>query len=301
MTKKHLYTTCLSLLTLFFAINVAQPLMAQTPEVNISGVVTESGTGLPLNQVTISVSSTGKTAGTDEKGAFTIAVPNLDAELVFNLPGYNLRNIYLNGRDFVSVSLVPTDYRSFDNIYNSPTGQIAVKDAVYSVTSLTASDVKYSKATSFDQTFQGKVPGMSVVNQSGMPGSRTYMNIRGASSLYANTEPILFIDGMIHDYSYADVSLMEGFALNPLDVLDIDDISDITILKNGGSYLGALSSNGVINVNTEKNEDRSTVMKLCAYVGITMDRESQGVVNPARCNKYLTEILNSRGYDANQI
>ena len=119
-----------------------------------------------------------------------------------------------------------------------PMGAVIIKDAVYSVTSLTASDLKLSKATSFDQTLQGKVPGMSVTSNQECLDNRTYMNIRGFSSLYANTEPILFIDGMIHDYSYANESLMEGFALNPLDVVDIDDISDITVLKDGDSYLG---------------------------------------------------------------
>ena len=301
MTKKYLYTTCLSLLTLFLAINVTQPLMAQTSEVNIKGVVTESGTGLPLKQVTISVSSTGTTADTDEEGAFTISVPNLQAEIVFNLPGYVLRNIFLNGRDFVSVTLVSSDYRSFDNSFNSPTGPLPVKDAVYNITSLTADDLLHSKATSFDQTLQGKVPGMSVVNQSGMPGHRTYMKTRGISSLYANTEPILFIDGMIHNYSYADVSLMEGFALNPMDVVDIDDISDITVLKNGSSYLGALGSNGVINVNTEQKAETSTVMKFSAYGGITLTPKQQNVMDPAQFNNYFTEMLNSQGYDANQI
>ena len=120
MTKKYLYSTCLSLLTLFFAIIVSQPLLAQTSEINISGVVTESGTGLPLKQVTISVSSTGKTADTDQEGAFTISVPNLESELIFNLPGYNVRRIFLNGRESISVTLVSSDFRTFDNSYNSP-------------------------------------------------------------------------------------------------------------------------------------------------------------------------------------
>lgn len=301
MTKKYLYTTCLSLLTLFFAINVSEPLMAQTPDVNVTGVVTESGTGLPLKQVTISVTSTGTTADTDENGAFTIAVPNLKTELIFNLPGYNLRKIFLYGREKVNISLVASEFKSLDNSYNSPNGPQSVKDAVYSVTALTADDLKQSKATSFDQTLQGKVPGMSVVNQSGMPGQRTFMKRRGFSSLYANTEPILFIDGMIHNYSYADVSLMEGFSLNPMDVIDIEDISDITVLKNGNSYLGALGSNGVVNINTEQKAETSTVMKFTAYGGITMAPKSQDVLNPAQFNNYFSEMLTSQGYDATQI
>ena len=301
MTKRNLYSTCLSLLTLFFAINLSQPLMAQTPEINVKGVVTESGTGNPLKQVSISVSSTGTTADTDEKGEFTISVPDLEAELTINLPGYNVRNIYLNGREFITVSLVSAEFRTFDNGYYTPTGVINVKDAVYSVTSLTSDNLKYSKVTSFDQALQGKVPGMSVIQQSGMPGHRTFMNVRGISSLFGNTEPLLFIDGMIHDYSYANSSLMEGFALNPMDVLDIDDISDISVLKDGLSYLGAAGSNGVINVNTEQKAETSTVMKFSAYGGITMAPKSQDLLDAGEFKNYFTEMLNSQGYNSSEI
>ena len=301
MTKRNIYSTCLSLITLFFAINISQPLLAQTSETNIKGVVTESGTGLPLKQVTISVSSTGTSADTDEKGEFTIAVPNKEAELIFNLPGYNVRNIYLNGRDFIKVSLVPDNFRSFDNSFNTPSGNFAIKDAVYSVSSLTANNTKRSKVTSFDQSLQGKIPGMSVVQQSGMPGSRTFMNVRGFTSLFGNSEPLLVIDGMIHDYSYASYSLMEGYALNPMDVIDIDDISDISVLKDGVSYLGAAGSNGVININTEQKAETSTVMKFSAYGGITMAPKSQDLLDAAEFKTYFNDMLSSQGYNSSDI
>ena len=64
------------------------------------------------------------------------------------------------------------------------------------------------------------------------------MNIRGISSLYGKNMPLLFVDGMMHDYEYTNLSLMEGFAHNPLDVLDIEEITDITVLKDGTAYLG---------------------------------------------------------------
>jgi len=84
MTKRYSYSTCLAFLTLFFASIFSQTLLAQTDEINIKGVVTESGTGLPLQQVSISVSSTGTSSSSDEQGAFTIAVPDLEAELIIN-------------------------------------------------------------------------------------------------------------------------------------------------------------------------------------------------------------------------
>lgn len=301
MTKRYIQSTCLSLVTLFLVLVAAQPLLAQTSEISITGVVSESGTGLPLKQVTVSVASTGTTADTDENGAFSIAVPDLEAELTVYLPGYTKRSIYLNGRKNVSVSLLAEGAKSFDNVYNTPNGPLSIKDAVYGLTSLLANEYGYSQATSFDQKLQGKVPGMSVIQQSGMPGHRTYMNIRGFSSLYAQNEPLLIIDGMIHDYAYADQSLMEGFSINPLDIVDIDDISDISVLKNGNSYLGASGTNGVININTEQKAETSTVMKFNAYGGITTAPANLELLDAAQFKSYFSEMLNSQGYNSGDI
>ncbi|MCF8380975.1 MAG: SusC/RagA family TonB-linked outer membrane protein [Bacteroidales bacterium] len=301
MTKKYSYTSCLIVLTLFVSGLFTQSLLAQSTEVEISGKIIESGTGLPLNQVSISVTSTGTSSGTNEEGVFTILVPNTEAELIINLPGYIKRNIYLNGRDFVTITLVPDIYRTMDNSFNSPLGSVVHKDAVFSVTTLIADELDLSIASSFDQSLQGKVSGLAVVKQSGMPGQRTYMNLRGISSLYAEAEPLLFIDGMIYDYSYAKYSLMEGFALNPFDIVDIDDISDITIQKNGLSYLGAAGSNGLINVNTEEKGETSSSIKFSTYGGITMAPESRDVLNSGQFKQYFVDMLYSQNYDSDYI
>ncbi len=300
MTKKYLYSTCFSLLVIFLAIST-QPLPAQTSGNKVSGLVTEAGSGNPLEQVSISVSSTGLTTTTNENGEFTVEVPDLQAELVFYLPGYNRRSIYLHGRENVNVSLVSEKYNSLYDVYNTPVGQLQAKDAVYAVSTLESNELEHTTATSFDQTLQGKVPGMSVVQQSGMPGHRTFMNIRGVSSIHANTEPLLIIDGMIHDYTYANYSLMEGFALNPLDIIDIDDISDITIQKTGNSFLGAAGSGGLININTEQKAEASTVMKFKAYGGITMAPKKLDLLDAAEFKNYFGDMLNTRGFSAGEI
>ena len=119
MTKRFSYSTCLSALIMFIACFVILPVSAQDPAgINIKGVVVESGTGLPLKQVSISVASTGTTSETDEQGAFTIVAPNNQVELIFDLPGYIKRNIYINGREDLNISLVSSVYRSSDTSFN---------------------------------------------------------------------------------------------------------------------------------------------------------------------------------------
>ncbi|MBN2699462.1 MAG: SusC/RagA family TonB-linked outer membrane protein [Bacteroidales bacterium] len=301
MTKNRLFSIRLLLITLFITGLFVTSLKAQTTGREITGVVKESGTGLPLSMVAISVSSTGASTATDEQGAFTISVPDLQAEIIVNLPGYNIRQIYLNGRDFIEISLVQSRFSSMDNPYNTPAGPQIMKDALFPVTSLSQREITLSNTTSFDQSLQGRVPGMSVIEQSGMPGHRTFMNLRGFSSLFANTEPLLFIDGMIHDYAYAKQSLMEGFALNPLDVLDIEDISDISVIRDGVSYLGSAGSHGVIYVNTEQKAEASTVIKFAGSGGISLVPEKMSLLNASQFESYFKEVLNSQGLDAGQI
>jgi hypothetical protein len=163
---------------------------------------------------------------TNEQGLFSIEVPDKQAELIIDLPGYNKRKVFLLGRESITVSLVLSQYRSFDNTYNHQLGSSVLKDATNALTTITSDDLVKSASSSFDQNLQGKIPGLNIIEQSGMPGHKTMMNIRGISSIFGSNQPLLFIDGMIHDYSYATNSLMEGYSLNPMDVVDFEDIAD---------------------------------------------------------------------------
>jgi TonB-linked SusC/RagA family outer membrane protein len=301
MTKKYSNLTYLLLVALFLAGGIFNDIKAQSSDITVSGVVKESGSGLPLHQVSVSVAATGISVITDEEGAFTIEVPNLQSELVFNIPDYVRRNIFLLGKESIEVFLVPVEYKSIDVVYNSPIGTMTLKDATFPVTTLAANEMDFTSATSVDQAFHSRIPGMRVIQHSGMPGQRTYMNIRGLSSLYAHSEPLIFIDGMIYDHAYANKSLMEGFALNPLDVVDIDDISDVTVIKDGLSFLGAAGSNGVININTEQREEASTVIQFRSYGGISSTPANQDLLTGPQFRDYFTEMLASQGYDATQI
>jgi len=295
MIKKSIYSSCFALIFMFILSIGIQQVTAQTPNQTVKGTVIESGTGLPLKQVSISVSSTGVLAETDENGNFSINVPNLKSALLINMPGYTKRRVYINGRETITISLVASQFKSDDKSYNHPLGVTAIKDANYAVKSVLADDIKLSKATSFDQTLQGLVPGLNVVNQSGMPGHKTWMNIRGVSSIFGKNQPLLYIDGMIHDYNYADNSIMEGFSINPLDVVDIDDIADITVINNGQSHLGVAGSNGVIFVNTEQKSEASTLIKISAYEGISLAPKSLDVLNADQFKNYYSQRLQEEG------
>ena len=163
MTKRFRYPTCLFVMILSVFSLSFQNGFTQIPGLVIKGRVFESGSGIPLRQVLVSVSSTGTSTQTDSVGAFTIDIPDSKAELILDLPGYNKRNIFVLGRDSIIVSLVASEYKSMDNYYNNPLGVASLKNATYAVSILNASDIDLSKSTSFDQNSQGRISGLRII------------------------------------------------------------------------------------------------------------------------------------------
>lgn len=299
---KIIRNTIVSLLFALSALSVGIiPVSAQQSNMQVTGQIIESGTGKPLSQVSVSVTSTGELVSSDETGKFSITVPGKQTELIINLPGYQMRKIFTNGRSELKITLVPSIYKSLDDAYNTPLGTAVLKDETYAVSPLSAGDLSMSKTTSFDQSLQGLVPGLNIVEQSGLPGQKTWINMRGIGSLVARNEPLLMIDGMIHDYNYAYQGLMEGYDLNPMDIVDVEDIADITIMKNGDSYMGATSSNGLIYLNTEQKSEASTLIKISASAGVTFVPKKLDVLNADQYRNYFTNYLGNSGYTQGQM
>lgn len=57
--------------------------------------------------------------------------------------------------------------------------------------------IKGSIITNLDQSFQGRVAGVTSVATSGAPGSSTSIRVRGQSTINAGAEPLYVIDGVI--------------------------------------------------------------------------------------------------------
>ena len=87
MTKYYQVLICISLCLALNVFNTG--VLSQEQEIKLKGVVLETGTELPLKQAIISVIATGNIAETNEAGEFEIVVPDLQTEIMVNLPAYN--------------------------------------------------------------------------------------------------------------------------------------------------------------------------------------------------------------------
>ncbi|MBN2214519.1 MAG: SusC/RagA family TonB-linked outer membrane protein [Bacteroidales bacterium] len=273
----------------------------ENENVNIRGVVIDAATNKPVagaNVTCLDVSA----AITDSVGIFSMEVPSLELPLVIKADGYQDKIIPVK-KDSLTISLFDPGYRSFSQTSKTYDQEKPGMFENRSVTTIYNNGSYWKKpSVTFEKRIQGVVPGLSVRPISGMPGARSSMLLRGASSLYLNTSPLIIIDGMIYNNQTYGNSVLSGFAYNPLAYIEINDIENITVVKDASSLYGAKAGNGVIYIQTRHSEQMETKIDLIAYGGMN---NSPGIrykmLDNDEYKTYLTGLLCSRNLSSEYI
>ncbi len=218
----------------------------------ITGKVTDSS-GAPLPGVT--VMKKGATAGTitDADGKYTFVSLPADAVLVFSFVGMTTKEIPVEGRTNINVTLLDETI-GIEEVVAIGYGSIKKKDLTSSVTTVNAEDFNVGTHTNVMQMLQGKVPGLHITKD-GNPTGATAVMLRGPSTLRAGAaqQPLYVIDGV------------PGGLLSSL-----DDIVSIDILRDASAtaIYGSKAANGVIIITTKRGEANRTKISYNGYVGV---------------------------------
>lgn len=99
------------------------------------------------------------------------------------------------------------------------------------------------------ESLQGRVAGMHISTVNGMAGARSRLRLRGHTSAYGSSEPLIFIDGI--RIRGSDSSGQP--AIQFLDSVDPADVARVEVLRGpaGTTLYGTDASNGVIHVFTK--------------------------------------------------
>ena len=240
MNFKRLIALLLMMTTVFSISAFAQ-------ERVVTGKVTDSKDGTPLQGVTIQVKGSKNAAQTNADGSFKVKVDGSDAVLVISSIGYAKQEVSASSSP-VTVSLVQS---------NAALGEVVVVaygtrkkgDLTGAVTAVSAKDFQQGNINSSEQLLQGKVAGLQVTSGGGQPGGGSTIRIRGLSSLNASSDPLIVIDGV----PVAGNSLGNS-AQNLLSTIDPNDIESMSVLKDASAtaLYGSRASGGVIIITTKK-------------------------------------------------
>jgi TonB-linked SusC/RagA family outer membrane protein len=156
-------------------------------------------------------------------------------------------------------------------------------------------------ASTLDPVLQGSMSGLNTISKTGAPGAGANMYLDGFNSLNANTQPLIVLDGVPYE-NQSIYSLISGNNVTPLTDLDIKDVENITVLKDGASIYGSKAANGVILINTLRAKNPATRINFYAYTGVNMVPNTQyKMMNAWNYKSYLADMLSSEGLTANQI
>jgi TonB-linked SusC/RagA family outer membrane protein len=289
-----------SIITILIITFFCLHLKAQDSIRSVTGTIREAATGKGLPGINISVPGYAA-AITNEKGFFRIKVPAYDAVLTVSGPGYQVKQIALKGRHTVQAGLYEA---SFSSVYEDavlPFGKQSANTIIYPVQAINTDDKWQRIAESPEATLQGVVPGLRVIRRSGTPGIGAELFLRGYTSLYATNKPLVVVDGMIYDSNEYGPSLINGHVNNPLADIDIKDIDNFTVIKDGTSTYGTRGANGVILITTGRAKELATRIDVAAYGGFNNTVSALPVMQAGEYRTYLSDLLKTGGFTDQQI
>lgn len=268
--------------------------------VQIQGTVIDAATRQPLRAINVTFLNF-SAAITDSLGHFSLKVPNNQVTITIQGEGFQTKEVALKGRRTITAALYEDSYTSFYDNAVLPQGNQPLSRIPFAVTSVQTTNTWSRSAETPDAFLQGKVAGLNAVRRSGTPNSGANLFLRGYSSLYATNQPLIVVDNIIFDSKDNGGSLISGNYTNPLAYVDIKDIDNITVVKDGSSTYGTKGANGVIIITTARAKELATRIDAAIYGGINLAPKGLPLMNAAQYRTYLSDILQSSGTTEAQI
>lgn len=229
-----------------------------------------STSGEPLQGVSVIEKGTTNGTVTNEFGDFTLSV-SISSVLIFQMLGYLPQEVQvssISGTNEIHIVLEPSALM-LDEVIAIGYGEVKRSDLTGAISVVGTRELETRVNTNPYNMLAGKVPGLNIYNNNGIPGGDISFNIRGFSSINGSNTPLVLVDGV-------ETGNLAGY--NP------SDIASVSVLKDASAtaIYGSRGSNGVILVTTKKPKHGFNI----DYVG----NVSAGV--PAR----HIDMLDANGY-----
>ena len=255
----------------------------------ITGTVYDAATNTPLAGVRVQATGHKRvTAMTNADGKYKLNIPSYVTLLNFSTEGYMLVQKAVGGADVVNVRL-------YDNSFS----------ANYSDDVVLAAERGFSDEDSWflsvDADIQNKLGAdVRAITRSGSPAVGAVMFIRGLNSLNANTQPLFVIDGVIWDMQEGNEAIHMGFYNNVLNAIDVNDIRDVKVIKNGTAIYGARGANGVVIINTKRGESMATRITANIYANVALAPTTQTMMGAEEYRVYANDLIGTMDVSANR-
>lgn len=239
--------------------------------------------GEPVWGASIFVKGSSKGTQSNEQGRFQLAGVREGAVLVVTFVGYATQELTVHFQQDGAVQLKGGDAsrtsegqiaivmkpaaRQMDEVLVVPYGTQSRASYTGSAVTVKSEQLEDRSRPSFQQSLQGNVAGLQVMESTGQPGAAPTVRLRGISSFGGINTPLYVVDGvpmLTQEITSLATSSNSGAGINP------NDIESITVLKDASaaSIYGSQGANGVILITTKKGSAGRTNISASANYGV---------------------------------
>lgn len=241
---------------LFLLILSLFSISAFAQNITVKGTV-KDGIGETIIGGSVLVKGTSNGTITDIDGNYTLSDVPSSGVLEFSYIGMRPQTINVAGKNIIHVVLVE-DSKVLEEVVVTALGMKREQKALgYAVTELKGDQINNNSINPVS-SLQGKVAGVEISNSDGGIFGSTKIQIRGASTLSSNNQPIYVVDGVILDNSTRGDDLDSGTTDandygNDLKNLNPDDFATISVLKGAAAtaLYGSRGLNGAVVITTK--------------------------------------------------
>ncbi|MEO7047546.1 MAG: SusC/RagA family TonB-linked outer membrane protein [Ferruginibacter sp.] len=234
--------------------------------------------GRPIQSVSVVIPGTPLGAMTNENGEYSISNAPENAKLLFSYVGYESQTVSINKRENISITL-RFEIKKLDETVVIAYGTTTKRKSTGSVSSITAAEIEKQPVSNVLAALPGRLPGVLVAQNNGIPGSTVQIQIRGQNSLSQGGIPLYVIDGVpftnfnggqpANDNLNAFGLSGASGGVSPFGLINPNDIERIDILKDADatSIYGARAANGVVLITTKKGKSGKTKLDISINSG----------------------------------
>ena len=219
----------------------------------VTGSVTDAGTGEKLVGANVIVEGTEAGTSTDIDGNYSLTVPAglSSAEITARYIGYRQATITVTASGSNDFALEEDVLKMDAVMVTGVAGALTKTKTTFSIDKIDSEVLEQAPATTVESMVRGKSAGVKVVKATGEPGYAASVQLRGATSINnsgRSQSPLYIVDGIIIDPSISG---------SPMGDINPDDVESIEIIKgaSGASEYGARAANGVIAIKTKRGSE----------------------------------------------
>lgn len=271
----------------------------------ITGTVTSpDGTPMPGVNIIIKGTTTGTT--TDINGKYVLSAEE-NSTLVFSFIGYASFEVKMTGQTVIDVTLLEDIKKLGEVVVNAGYWSVTDKEKTGSIGKITSKEIEKQPVSNVLATMQGRVPGLEITQQTGMPGGNFKVRIRGQNSIASGNDPLYIIDGV--PFTGASMAFNEtssgvygfvgaGGGTSPLAALNPSDIESVEVLKDADAtaIYGSRGSNGVILITTKKGAAGKTKFYANSYMGAAQVSRQLSLMGTSQYVHMRKEALINAGF-----